>query len=262
MIDTHAHIDGDEFLDDLDQVLENAKDNGITKIFIPNINMDTINRIIQLSDTYPDFLYPMIGIHPEDVNTDKNHMDKCLCQIRNMLNDDKEGPKRFIAIGEVGLDLYWDQSFKDLQIYVFEKQVQMAVEFNIPLMIHSRNAHKELIHVLNPYKDITKGVFHCFTGTEEEAEELLDFKNFFLGVGGVSTFKKSILPQTLKNVVPVSKIVVETDSPYLSPHPLRGTVNEPKNIALVIDEITRIKGLSKKHILDVVYENSCKLFNV
>lgn len=262
MIDTHAHIDGKEFAQDFELVIKNAKDNGISNILIPNINMDTINHIIELCDLYPGFLYPMIGIHPEDINSDKVVIDNWLDKLHDIIMNDISGPRKFIAIGEVGLDFYWDQTYKDMQIYVFEKQVQMAVEFNLPLMIHSRNSQDELIRVLSKYKDSVKGVFHCFTGTEEEAEQLLRFKNFLIGIGGVLTFKKSTLPSTVKNVIPLNRIVLETDSPYMAPVPMRGKRNEPAFVFFVAKKIAEIFQVDLNTIDLITTKNACNLFNL
>ena len=262
MIDTHAHIDGDEFNEDFQTVLNNAKENGIEKILIPNINLDTINHIVELCDLYPGFLYPMIGIHPEDINSNQTDIDKWLKIIHDILKKDTVGMHKFIAIGEVGLDFYWDQTYKDMQVYAFEKQVQMAVEFNLPLMIHSRNSQQELVKVLSKYKDSVKGVFHCFTGNDEEDEQLLEFKNFLIGIGGVLTFKKSTLPQTVKNVIPLNRIVLETDAPYMAPVPMRGKRNEPAFVLFVAKKIAELFQLDLNTIDLVTTNNACSLFSL
>jgi len=262
MIDTHAHIDGKEFDPDFELVIKNAKENGIEKILIPNINLDTINHIVELCDLYPGFLYPMIGIHPEDINADQTVIDKWLKIIHDILKKDTFGKHRFIAIGEIGLDLYWDQTYKDMQVYAFEKQVQMAVEFNLPLMIHSRNSQQELVRVLSKYKDSVKGVFHCFTGDVEEALQLLEFNKFFIGIGGVLTFKKSTLPNTVKQVIPLDRIVLETDAPYMAPVPMRGKRNEPAFVAFVAQKLAEVFDVDINTVDKITTHNVCRLFNI
>ena len=199
MIDTHAHLDGEEFAEDISEVIQRAKDVGVEKIFLPNVNEDTLQPIIRLCAAYPGYLYPMIGLHPEEVNPTKIDVDATLNAMESML-ENHDLMNSCVAIGEVGLDLYWDQTYKEKQIEVFERQITWAIKYHLPLMIHARNAHAELVEIISKYQQHNlTGVFHCFTGTEEEATQLLSFSGFALGIGGVLTFKKSKLPEVLTN---------------------------------------------------------------
>ncbi len=262
MIDTHAHIDAPEFADDVEVVIQNAKDAGVDKIFIPNINLNTIDPILQLCNSHKDYLYPMIGFHPEDVNDEKLDVETVLSSIKSILEEDSRNDRRFIAIGEVGLDFYWDQTFKDKQIYVFERQVDFATQFSLPLMIHCRNAHDDMVNVIKKYDGKLTGVFHCFTGNELQAEKLLEFDGFMLGIGGVMTFKKSNLPDVLKHSVPLNRIVLETDSPYMAPVPMRGKRNEPAFVRYVADKLADVYNLETEYVIKQTDENVNAVFNL
>ena len=248
MIDTHAHLDGEEFAEDITEVILRAKDAGVEKIFLPNVNGDTLQSIIHLCDNYPGSLFPMIGLHPEEVNPNKIDVDATLDAMESML-ENPDLMNSCVAIGEVGLDLYWDQTYKEKQIEVFERQINWAIEYHLPLMIHARNAHTELVEIISKYQQTNlTGVFHCFTGTEEEATQLLSFPNFALGIGGVLTFKKSKLPDVLKSAVPLSRIVLETDSPYMAPVPHRGKRNESAFVSLVAAKLAEIYNVTLQEV--------------
>ncbi len=248
MIDTHAHLDGEEFAEDISEVIQRAKDVGVEKIFLPNVNEDTLQPIIRLCAAYPGYLYPMIGLHPEEVNPTNIDVDATLNAMESML-ENHDLMNSCVAIGEVGLDLYWDQTYKEKQIEVFERQITWAIKYHLPLMIHARNAHAELVEIISKYQQHNlTGVFHCFTGTEEEATQLLSFSGFALGIGGVLTFKKSKLPEVLKSAVPLSRIVLETDSPYMAPVPHRGKRNESAFVRLVAEKIADIYNVTLQEV--------------
>ena len=248
MIDTHAHLDGEEFAEDISEVIQRAKDVGVEKIFLPNVNEDTLQPIIRLCAAYPGYLYPMIGLHPEEVNPTNIDVDATLNAMESML-ENHDLMNSCVAIGEVGLDLYWDQTYKEKQIEVFERQITWAIKYHLPLMIHARNAHAELVEVISKYQQHNlTGVFHCFTGTEEEATQLLSFSGFALGIGGVLTFKKSKLPEVLKSAVPLSRIVLETDSPYMAPVPHRGKRNESAFVRLVAEKLADIYNVTLQEV--------------
>lgn len=249
MIDTHAHLDGEEFAEDITEVIQRAKDAGVEKIFLPNVNEDTLQPIIHLCAAYPGYLYPMIGLHPEEVNPTKIDVDATLDAMESIL-ESHDLMNTCVAIGEVGLDFYWDKTYKEKQIEVFERQITWAIKYHLPLMIHARNAHAELVEIISKYqsKNNLTGVFHCFTGTEEEATQLLSFPNFALGIGGVLTFKKSKLPEVLKSAVPLSRIVLETDSPYMAPVPHRGKRNESAFVSLVAAKLAEIYDISLQEV--------------
>jgi len=257
LIDTHSHIDGEEFLDDIEDVLKRAEEANVKKIFIPNINGNTIDRIEHLCSLHPGTLYPMIGLHPEDVNPE--NLDS--------LNDMEERlkcPNPYIAIGEIGLDYYWDDTHKELQKEIFKRQITWSVDYNLPLMIHTRAAHsdmKDIIQSLNKeYKEQLRGVFHCYAGTEDEALELLEFKNFMIGIGGIVTFKKSSLPQVIKSAIPLERIVLETDSPYMAPVPNRGKRNESAFIKDIAHKLAEIYDCSVERILSQTTKNALSIF--
>ena len=233
-IDTHCHLDGEEFRDDLDAVVTRAREAGVAAIGVPGINLESLDTVLELCRRYPYFCYPMLGLHPEDVKADWRDV---LAAIKPALQSVK-------AVGEVGLDYYWSREFEKEQLEAFEEQVRWAVEFQLPLMIHCRKAQNEMVAIIKKYQnDLPGGVFHCFTGNEHEAAELLQFDKFVLGIGGVSTFKKSHLPEVLPAVVPLDRIVLETDAPYMAPVPKRGERNEPAFVAYVLKRLAEAYGV-------------------
>ena len=256
LIDTHSHLDGEEFASDLEQVLERAEASGVGKIFIPNISPETLPSVDRLCREHEGVLYPMIGLHPENIGTQADD-DAFMSLMRSRLAADN----KYIAIGEVGLDFYWDASRKDEQERVFSMQVDMASEFGLPLMIHARSAHESLVKEMERHREtMLTGVFHCFTGTDEEAEQLLSYPGFMLGVGGVLTFRKSALPDVLSRSVPLSRIVLETDSPYMAPVPHRGKRNESSFVADVAEKLASVYGVSREEVEDVTTANALKVF--
>jgi TatD DNase family protein len=253
-IDTHCHLDGEEFRDDLDAVVTRAREAGVAAIGVPGINLDSCQTVLELCRRYPDYCYPMLGLHPEDVKADWKEVLEC---IKKTLTS------KMIAIGEVGLDYYWSREFEKEQLEAFEEQVRWAVELQLPLMIHCRKAQNEMVAILKKYqKDLSGGVFHCFTGNEHEAEELLQFEKFVLGVGGVSTFKKSHLPEVLPAVVPLERIVLETDAPYMAPVPKRGERNEPAFVALVLKRLAEAYGVSEEEVAQKTNENVARVLGI
>ena len=191
LIDTHSHLFLEEFSDDLPQVMERARQAGVSRIYMPNIDSTTIESMLSVCADYPDFCYPMIGLHPTSVNESYR-------QELSIVRERLEAPNNFVAIGEIGLDLYWDKTFLNEQLYVFEKQIEWALEYKLPIVVHSREAFDYIYKVMEPYKNTAlTGIFHSFTGNAEEAARLLEFGGFMLGINGVVTFKKSSLPDTL-----------------------------------------------------------------
>ena len=255
-IDTHIHLDGEEFTEDLDLVVARANEAGAEKLFIPGINLSSVKSVAELCEKYSGFCYPMIGLHPEDVKEDWESV------LREMETHMQDAP--WIAIGEVGLDFYWSREFEKEQIEVFDKQVQWAIKYDLPLMVHCRTAQNELLAVLRKYADNPKlrGVFHCFTGNEQEARRYLEYENWMLGIGGVLTFKKSKLPETLRNAVPLSRIVLETDAPYMAPVPHRGKRNESSFIPYIINTLAEVYSTSPDNIAETTTRNAKNLFNL
>lgn len=255
--DTHCHLDGEEFAEDREQVIERAREAGVGKIFLPAIDLSTSRRILDLCRQYPDYLYPMVGLHPEEVRADWRDQLENIKQLLFPLSS------KIIAIGEVGLDFYWSREFEQEQQEAFEEQVRWSVETRLPLMIHCRKAQNELVAILRRYaKDLPGGVFHCFTGNEHEAAELLQFDGFVLGVGGVLTFKKSHLPEVLPAAVPLDRIVLETDAPYMAPVPMRGQRNEPAYTRYVLERMAEAYGVSQETLAAQTNANVARVFGV
>ena len=253
-VDTHCHLDGEEFKDDLEAVIARAREAGAAAIGIPGIDLKSCETVLALCRQYPGFCYPMLGLHPEEVRADWREM---LAQIRQYITSE------VIAIGEVGLDFYWSREFEQEQLLAFEEQVRWSVETGLPLMIHCRKAQNELVAILKRYqKDLPGGVFHCFTGNELEAKELLQFDNFVLGIGGVLTFKKSHLPEVLPAAVPLERIVLETDAPYMAPVPKRGQRNEPAFVAMVLHRLAEAYGVSEEEVAAKTNTNCQKILNI
>ena len=250
-IDTHCHLDGEEFAEDRDAVVQRAREAGCTRIFLPAIDVKSCHTVLDVCAHYPGYCYPMLGLHPEEVRADWREQ---LATIHQLLKsplplERAEGEAPPIAIGEVGLDYYWSREFEQEQLQAFEEQVKWAVEMQLPLMIHCRKAQNEMVAILKRYaRELPGGVFHCFTGNEQEARQLLEFDNFVLGIGGVLTFKKSHLPEVLPACVPLERIVLETDAPYMAPVPMRGKRNESAFIRHVIARMAEAYGVSEEEI--------------
>ena len=278
VIDTHTHFDAEEFDEDRVEAFARAKEAGVDKVFLPAIDVKTTHAVLALSKEYPGYAYPMIGLHPEEVKADWKEQ---LAELRKILEEHRmignanpagesgnanpagDSPQfsDFIAIGEVGLDYYWSREFENEQLEAFEEQVKWSVETGLPLMIHCRKAQNEMVHLLRKYeKELPGGVFHCFTGNQKEAEELLSFDKFVLGVGGVSTFKSSHLREDLPAVVPLDRIVLETDSPYMAPVPYRGKRNESAFVVEVLKTLAKAYGVSEEEFARQTNLNAERVF--
>lgn len=256
-IDTHTHLDGEEFREDLPEVVKRAQEAGVSKVFVPAIDLPSVKTVMEVCRQYPGYAYPMIGLHPEEVKSD---WQQVLSGMKPLL-DSSDG--EVIAIGEVGLDYYWSREFEQEQLAAFEEQVRWSVETRLPLMIHCRKAQNEMVTLLKRYKaDLPGGVFHCFTGNAREAEELLQFDRFVLGIGGVLTFKKSHLPEVLPAVVPLDRIVLETDSPYMAPVPMRGKRNESAYVKYVLEKLAESYGVVPEVIAEATNANVERVFKI
>lgn len=252
IVDTHCHLDGEEYNSDRAEVIARAVEAGVTRMFVPAIDLASSRRILELCKEYPGTLFPMVGLHPEEVHADWQEQ---LDEMKQLL------PSVSVAIGEVGLDFYWSREFEQEQLLAFEEQVRWSVETRLPLMIHCRKAQNEMVSILKRYRDdLPGGVFHCFTGNEIEAQELLQFPRFVLGIGGVSTFKKSHLPEVLPAVVPFDRIVLETDAPYMAPVPHRGQRNEPAFVVNVLQRLAQAYGISEEEMAERTNENVQRVF--
>lgn len=254
IIDTHAHLDGPEFADDLDDVITRAKEAGVGKIFIPAINEDSIKTVPETCRKYPNYLYPMMGLQPEEVKDD-------YLSVLDKMHAELTSGTRYIAVGEVGLDFYWSREYEKQQLDAFERQMRWSIKTRLPLMIHCRKAQNELLHIMKPYiNELPGGVFHCFTGNQKEAERYLEFDKFVLGVGGVSTFKSSHLREDLPAAVPLTRIVLETDSPYMAPVPHRGQRNESSFVVEVMRQLAISYHVTEEEVAKQTNENVRRVF--
>lgn len=254
IFDTHCHLNSEELYNNIDEVIASAKVVGVDKFLVVGWDIKSSYLAIELANKYPE-IYAAIGVHPTDIDgvTDED-FDKLMTHV----NDPK-----VVAIGEIGLDYHWvkDPEQREKQKQWFIKQINTANLYKKPISIHNREAFGDCLAILKEHKPLYGGVMHCYSGSVELLKDVLDL-GLYIGLDGPLTFTNAKTPKEVCEVVPLDRLVVETDSPYLAPHPLRGTVNEPKNIALVIDEIARLKEESKKHIIDVLYKNSCRLFGI
>lgn len=255
IIDTHTHLYVEQFDTDRDDVVNRAIESGVEKMLLPNIDSTTIDPMLELVRKYPDNCYPMFGLHPGNVKEDYKTELK-------MIRDRLDESTNCIAIGEIGMDLYWDKTFVEQQKLAFREQISWAKELSLPIVIHARDAFQEIFQILDEVNDEKlSGVFHCFTGNIEEARHILGYGNFKMGIGGVLTYKKSELPEVLKSV-PLEAIILETDSPYLPPVPFRGKRNESEYINYVADKLVDVYGVSRKEIEAHTTKNAAELFQL
>lgn len=254
LIDTHCHLYLDDFDPDRDALIAAAVDSGIDRILLPNVDVSTVDRMHQLADTYPAFAYPMMGLHPTSVNG--GYVDE-LRKIESYI------PTRpYCAIGEIGIDLYWDKTYLKEQKIVFEEQLKWSIDLNLPVAIHTRDAFPEVFDSIHKVgKDKLTGVFHSFSGTEEDLAEIKQMRGFKLGINGVVTFKNATLADVLSKAS-IEDIVLETDAPYLSPVPYRGKRNEPVYIWKTAEKIAQVYQLSLEDAVDITARNSLSLFQM
>ncbi|OLY91409.1 TatD DNase family protein [Cnuella takakiae] len=249
IIDTHTHIYLPELNESLENLVGRAREAGVTQMLLPAIDSETHQQLLQVADTYG--YLPMMGLHPCSV---KANFEAELSIIKNYL-----AQRSFIAVGEIGLDFYWDRTFEKEQYEAFHQQIALALEYNLPISIHSRNATPEAIDVVRQYPGL-RGVFHCFSGSVEEAEAALA-TGFYLGIGGVVTFKNGGLDKVI-NAVGLDKVVLETDAPYLAPVPFRGKRNEPSYLTHVVAKLAELTGLPEATVAARTTENAQHLFNI
>lgn len=254
MIDTHTHLYSDQFDSDRKEMLQRAFDKGVTKFFLPAIDSSYHEKMLALESEYPGKIFAMMGLHPCDVKPET--WEKELEIVENYL---KQRP--FCAIGEIGIDLYWDRTTLDIQVKAFEQQIDWAIEYDIPIVIHTRDSFDEVFEVIERKKHPKlRGIFHCFSGTLEQAKHAIDL-GFILGIGGVVTFKNGKIDQFLHEIS-LEKIVLETDSPYLAPVPFRGKRNESSYVELVAGKLVDIYGKDFSEIDRITTANAEKIFGV
>ena len=259
LTDTHAHLYSTEFDADRNEMIKRAMQLGIKRFFLPNVDEDSIQPMLNLMQQYPNECFGMMGLHPCSVN---ENVDKQLQTIEHALNANK-----YVAIGEIGIDLYWDKIFFEQQKKAFKMQCLWALERNLPIAIHCRNAMQEIIELLEELKATTayknnlfKGIFHCFSGNNEEAKKLIDY-GFYLGIGGVLTYKNSGLDKAIADI-DLKHIVLETDSPYLAPVPMRGKRNESAFLRHIAEKLAELKECSLHDVANITTQNSIHIFGL
>ena len=250
-IDTHTHLYSEEFNEDRTAIINKAISNSVTKLYLPNIDSNSIDGMLQLEKEFPDNCFAMMGLHPCSVK--ENYLDE-LTIVKKWLDK-----RKFIAIGEIGIDLYWDKTFITEQEIAFKKQIDWSLEYNYSIVIHCRNAFDEIFTILQSYSKLPKGIFHCFSGDVEQAQKILALKNFKLGIGGVVTFKNSGLDKVVETIS-IEDIVLETDSPYLAPMPYRGKRNESSYIPLIAKKVAELKNISIEEVENVTTNNANFIF--
>ena len=254
IVDTHSHLFTEEFDADRAAVLKRAKEEGVTRIYMPNIDETTIERLLQVCEDNSGYCFPMMGLHPTSVN---EHFEIALQQVHQCLMAHRN---QFVAVGEIGLDLYWDDTYLEQQMEVFDRQVRWALDLDLPIVVHCRKAIQYIYKVLFPYKNTAlRGIFHSFTGDLEEAELMLQFERFMIGVNGIVTFKKSALPAILPQI-PVERLVLETDAPYLTPVPHRGERNESAYIRYTLIKIAEVLGVTPEELAEQTSANAIQMF--
>ncbi|WP_353134578.1 TatD family hydrolase [Pseudopedobacter sp.] len=253
LTDTHTHIYYEEDPENRKSVIQRCIDNHITRLFLPNVNTDSITLIDDICASYPEMCFPMLGLHPCDVKA--NYQEE-LANIHSAINN-----RRIYAIGEIGIDLYWDKSTLEIQRIAFKQQINWAKSLGLPIVIHCREAFDEVFEVLEEEKDDKlRGIFHCFTGNSEQARRAIDL-NFYLGIGGVVTYKKAGLDVVLKEIS-LDNLVLETDAPYLAPVPYRGKKNESSYLIYVADKVAEIYETTIEQVAEITTANSVKIFGI
>lgn len=251
LIDTHCHLYLPEFEKEIGEYISRSKQHKVEKIFLPSINSETTDQLLSLEQNFPDTCFAMMGLHPCYV---KENFKQELIKVEDWLQK-----RKFVGIGECGLDFYWDTSFTKEQYYTLEQQIEWALHYSLPIILHTRNATQQTIDVISKHVDKgLKGIFHCFGGSVEEAKQIIDM-GFLLGIGGVVTYKNAGLDKVLKDIS-IEHIVLETDAPYLSPVPHRGKQNEPSFLKIIAEKLAEIKSCSFEEVETITTNNATKLF--
>lgn len=253
LIDSHCHIYLPEFDEDRSELISEAKKGGVTKILMPAIDSGTHALQLKVETEYPDVCISMMGLHPCSV---KGDYEAELSEIENLYNS-----RKFVAVGEIGLDLHWDKSTREIQETAFRWQIEIALKFDLPVVIHSREAVDECIELVSEYASWgLRGVFHCFSGSLDQAKRIMDL-NFMIGIGGVVTFKNGGLDKVIPEIG-LSHVILETDAPYLAPVPYRGKRNVPAYIKYVVARLAELTGMEERRVGEVCYDNTTGLFRI
>lgn len=251
-IDTHTHLFSEKFEGEYEAVIQRALDAGVDKLLLPNIDLDTVNAMNALEEKYPNNCFSMMGLHPSSVTEDVDHQ---LDLVKKELYS-----RPYIAVGEIGIDLYWDKTLLAQQQKAFEQQLLWAKELNLPIVIHARESFDEIFEIVDKHNDEhLTGVFHCFTGTVEQAQKIIAYGGFKMGIGGVVTFKKAGLDKVVKEI-PLEHLVLETDAPYLAPSPNRGKRNESAYIPFIADKLSDIFEMPVEEIAAITTKNAEQVF--
>jgi len=254
LTDTHTHLYLEEFDHDRDRVIENAIQLGVKRFFLPNIDSSSIDALLTLTRAYPENCFPMIGLHPCSV---KENFEEELALVEDWLSKEK-----FYAIGEIGIDLHWDKTFFEQQKAAFRKQIELAKKLRLPIVIHSRNSFDEIFNIIDDLNDDNlKGIFHCFSGTLEQAEKIISYGGFKLGIGGVVTFKNAGLDKVVSQI-DVKHIVLETDAPYLTPAPHRGKRNESAYLLHIAQKTADIYNIPVEKLAEITTDNSQSIYGI
>jgi TatD DNase family protein len=254
-VDTHTHLYSEEFDRDRDHVVQSAVDHGVRYMFLPAIDRKYFPRMMELCKNHPDFCFPMIGLHPTSVKADyREELDFVTGKLEN-------SGEKFYGIGEVGMDLYWDKTFAVQQSDALKVQADLAIRYRLPLVIHTRNSFPEVIGIMEEKRDpALTGVFHCFGGSVQQAKQAIEL-GFFLGIGGIITYKNSGL-QEVVGEISLDHLLLETDSPWLTPVPFRGQRNESSNIPVIAEKIAEIRNISVEEVARITTENALRMFNI
>ena len=251
IIDTHAHIDMLE--ESVEQVLFEMDNYSVKKAVIPSVEVSTLDKVVQLASDYKN-LFGMVGIFPTEAKTYSDEIEEKMERIA------KENDK-IVAVGEIGLDYYWDKSFVDLQKEVFIRQIKLANRINLPIVVHDREAHKDTFDIIKKYNEGSNVLFHCFSGSVEFMKEVVR-ENWLIAIGGVVTFKNAVKMKEVAKEVPLDKLVLETDSPYLTPTPYRGKPNKPAYTKFVAEEVAKLRGIELEEVVDVTTQNAERFFGI
>ncbi len=261
LIDTHSHIYDEAFDDDRKLVVERAMAEGIERIVLPAIDSESNERLFDMCREYGDYVVPLMGLHPTSVN-DNPHWREELAEVERLLQNPPEGIKRFYGIGEIGLDLYWSRDWQTEQTEAFKTQVELALSHNLPIVVHTRDAWEEMAEIIEAYRDKgLRGIFHAFSSDVAMYERLRSCGEFVFGIGGVVTFKKSALAEVVKGMR-LEDLVIETDSPYLTPAPHRGTRNESSYVRFVAQKIAELKDIDYELVAEVTTANAKRIFRL
>ena len=252
-VDTHTHLYSEEFKDDRKAIVEKAIKNGVNQMFLPNVDVDSIQPMLDLVWDFPENCFPMMGLHPCSVN---EHVEAHLFQIQKWFKK-----RKFWAVGEIGLDYYWSTDFKEQQISAFKKQIQWAINLDLPIVIHSRNSNEDVIKILGEMSHPKlRGIFHCFSGDANQAKQIVDL-GFLLGIGGVLTYKNSGLADAIADIS-LEHIVLETDAPYLAPVPFRGKRNESFYLLEIARKLAEIKAVGLNQVAEITTSNAKRVFGI